>query len=136
MPVFAFFIPARSTHSAVLILLRLVSINVFEVDEGLILVMESVRLWCPSIYFTSVISRRLPNWRKVLIHSIISISYVVPVLIRQSNRDLESLNRISRIVDPSIFSNVCFITASTSKPWTIPYSSVAKTLPCKLLTLY
>ena len=120
IPVLACFMLAHSTHSVVLILMRLVSIRVFWADEGLALVMESAGLWCPWIYFTSVISRRLYDWRKLITSTISRFSSMIPNLTRQSYRDFESVHRISKTAGLSIFPSVAFITAPMSNPCAIP----------------
>ena len=118
----------RSTHSIVLMLMRFESINVFKANEGLDFDMESAGLTCPWIYFILVISRCLYNWQRLITSTISRLSFVIPNLTRQLYEDLESVHKISRTADPSIFPSVAFMTTPISNPYAIPYSSAAKTL--------
>ena len=128
MPVLACFMLTHSTHSVVLILMQFVSIKVFNADEGLVLVMESARLWYLWIHFILVISCCLYDWCKLIISTNSWFSCVVPNFTRQLYRDFESVHRISGTTDPKIFLKVAFMTALMSNSCAIPYSSLAKTL--------
>ena len=128
MPVLAIFILTHSTHSVVLMLIQFELICVFKADDGLVFVMESTKLWCLWIYFTSIISCYLYNWPKLIISTINHFSCIVLNLTRHLYKDLEFVHKISGIATPNIYPSVAFITTPMSNLYVIPYSSAVKTL--------
>lgn len=111
-----------------LMLIWFVSIKVFNAEKGLTLVMKSTGLWCPWIYFISVILYYLYDWHKLITSIISHFSWVILSLTRQLYNNFESIHRISGIANTSIFFKITEITISMSNPCTIPYILIAKTL--------
>ena len=124
---------AYFTHSVMLILLQFESISVFKADESLTFVMESAGLWYLWIYFTLVISYCLYNWHKLITLTISCFFCVVPNLIKQSYKNFESVYKISKIANLSIFSNVAFMITLISNSYAIPYNLAAKILRITVL---
>jgi hypothetical protein len=124
-----------STYSVTLNLTIFVSIKSFSAWHGLDFVMASAGLLLPLIHFTSVISLLSYDCRRHIRSTISRFSCVVPSLTKQSYKDFESVQRISGSEIHRIFLIVNLIAAPILNPYTIPYSSDAKTLRVTLLHL-
>jgi hypothetical protein len=124
-----------STHSVTLNLTVFVSIKSFSAWHGLDFVMASVGLLLPLIHFTSAISLLSYDCHRHMRSTISRFSCVVPSLTKQSYKDFESMQRMSRSEIHRIFLIVDLIAAPILNPYTILYSSNAKTLCMTLLHL-
>lgn len=101
---------------------------VFQVDETLVLVIESTSLWCLWIHLTLVTLYYLYNWHKFITSTISFFSFIVSSLTIELYKDFKSVYKMSGRTNFNIFPNVAFITTLISNSYTISYNSVVKIL--------
>ena len=118
----------RLIHSLVFILIVLISINVFRVENALLLIIESIELLISCIHFIFVIFRRSYDWRRLMTFIMRRFFWVVSNFIKQSYNDFESVQNIKDTRRSRIADNVALRAASRSKSWANAYNSVARTL--------
>jgi hypothetical protein len=118
----------RSIHSLVFILIVLISINVFKIEDALLLIIESIELLISCIHFIFVISRRLYDYRRLMTFIMKRFFCVVSNFIKQSYSDFESIQSIRDTKRSRIADNVALRAASRSKSWINAYNSAARTL--------
>lgn len=109
-------------------------IKVFNAVEGLVLVMEFARLWCPWIYLTSIISRCLYNWYKLITSTISYFFLIMPNFTKQLYKDFEFIYKIRGIVNLSIFLSITFMITLISNLYAISYC-LATSILC-IICLY
>jgi hypothetical protein len=125
----------RSTHSLMFILIVLISINVFKIENALLLIIKSIELLISCIHFISVIFRRSYDCRKFMTFIMKRFFCVVSNFIRQSYNDFESVQSIKDTKRSRIADNVALRAASRSKSWINAYNSAARTFRVTRLNL-
>jgi hypothetical protein len=118
----------RSIHSLVFILIMLISINVFRIEDALLLIIKSIELLTSCIHFIFVIFRRSYDCRRLMTFIMKRFFCVVSSFIRQSYNDFESVQSIKDTKRSRIANNVALRAASRSKSWANAYNSAARTL--------
>ncbi len=118
----------RSNHSLMFMLIVLISINVFRIENVLLLIMKSIELLMSCIHFISMIFRRSYNCRKLMTSIINRFFCVVSTLMKQSYNDFESVQNIKRTKRSRMLNNVVLKIALRSKSWANAYNFAAKTL--------
>jgi hypothetical protein len=109
-------------------LIVLMFINVFKIENIVFLIMKSSELLMSCIHFTSMIFRRSYDCRKLMTFIMNRFFCVVSSLIRQSYNDFESMHNTKDTKRSRIADNVALKTASRSKLWTNAYNLIARTL--------
>jgi hypothetical protein len=107
-------------------LIVLKSINVFKIENVLLLIMKSIELLMSCIHFTSMIFRRSYDCCKFMTSIMSRFFYVVSSLIRQSYNDFNSMQSMKDTKRSRIADNVALRTASRSKSWASEYSLAAE----------
>ncbi len=102
-------------HSLMFILIVLISINVFKIENALLLIIESIELLTSCIHFIFVIFRRSYDCRKFMTFIMRRFFCVVSSFIRQSYNDFESVQSIRDTKRSRIADNVALRAASRSK---------------------
>ncbi len=118
----------RSIHSLMFILIVLISINVFKIENALILIIESIELLISCIHFISVIFRRSYDCRKLMTFIMRRFFCILSSFIKQSYNDFDSIQSIKDTRRSRIADNVALRAASRSKSWANAYNSAARTL--------
>jgi predicted methyltransferase len=109
-------------------LIVLMSISVFKIENVLILIMKSIELLISCIHFVFVIFRRLYDCWKCMTFIMRRFFCVVSSLIKQSYNDFESMQKTKNTKRSKIANNVTLKVASRSKSWANAYNFVARTL--------
>jgi hypothetical protein len=117
-----------SIHSLMFILIVLISINVFKIEDALLLIIKSIELLISCIHFIFVIFRRSYDCRKLMTFIIKRFFCVVSSFIKQSYNDFESIQSIRDTKRSRIANNVALKATSRSKSWVNAYNSTARTL--------
>jgi hypothetical protein len=81
----------RSIHSLMFMLIVLMSINVFKIENVLLLIMKSIELLMSCIHFISMIFWRSYDYRKFMTSIMNRFFCVISSLIKQSYNDFESV---------------------------------------------
>jgi hypothetical protein len=102
----------RSIHALMFILIVLISINVFKVEDVLLLIIESIELLISCIHFIFVIFRRSYDCRRFMTFIMRRFFCVVSSFIRQSYNDFESIQSIKDTKRSRIANNVALKAAS------------------------
>jgi hypothetical protein len=110
------------------ILIVLMSISVFKIENVLILIMKSIELLTSCIHFIFVIFRRSYDYQRLMTFIMKRFFCVVSNLIKQSYNDVESMQKTRNTKRSKIANNVALRAASRSKSWINAYNSAAKTL--------
>jgi hypothetical protein len=110
------------------ILIVLILINVFKIENALFLIIESIELLISCIHFIFVIFRRSYDCRRFMTFIMRRFFCVVSSFIRQSYSDFESIQSIRDTKRSRIANNVALRAASRSKSWINAYNSAARTL--------
>jgi hypothetical protein len=118
----------RSIHSLMFILIVLISIKVFKVENALFLIIESIELLISCIHFIFVIFRRSYDCRRFMTFIMKRFFCVVSSFIKQSYSDFESIQNIKDTKRSRIVNNVALRATSRSKSWINAYNSAARTL--------
>jgi hypothetical protein len=79
----------HSIHSLMFILIVLISINVFKIENALLLIIESIELLTSCIHFIFVIFHRLYDCRKLMTFIMKRFFCVVSNFIKQSYNDFD-----------------------------------------------
>jgi hypothetical protein len=111
-----------------LMLIVLKSINVFKIENALLLIMKSIKWLTSCIHFIFMIFRRSYDCRRFIMFIMKRFFCVVSSLTRQSYNDFESMQNIKDTKRSRIANNVVLKTTSRSKSWINAYNSAAKTL--------
>ncbi len=122
------FSAVRSTHSVVLRFRELVSMSEIKTLQNLNFVIAFAELMFWSIHLISAIFLLSYDCLRHIKSIINRFSFVVSSLIKQSNRDFESVRRINDRKICSIRSIIDLIIASTSKSLIIAYNFAANIL--------
>jgi hypothetical protein len=109
-------------------LIVLKSINVFKIEDALLLIMKSIELLISCIHFIFVIFRRSYDCRRFITFIIKRFFCVVSSLTKQSYNDFESMQNIKNTKWSRIADNVVLKTASRSESWANAYNSATKML--------
>jgi hypothetical protein len=118
----------RLIHSLMFILIMLISINVFKIENILLLIIKSIALLILCIHFIFVIFRRLYDCRKFMTFIMKRFFCVVSNFIKQSYSDFELIQNIKDTKWSRIASNVALRATSRSKSWVNAYNLTARTL--------
>jgi hypothetical protein len=110
------------------ILIVLISINVFKVENALFLIIESIELLISCIYFIFVIFRRSYDCRRLMTFIMKRFFCVVSSFDKQSYNDFESVQNIKDTKRSRIANNVALKAAWRSKSWVNAYNSAARML--------
>jgi NADH:ubiquinone oxidoreductase subunit K len=110
------------------ILIVLMLINVFKIENVLILIMKSIELLILCIYFIFVIFRRLYDCRKLVTFIMKRFFCVMLNLIKQSYNNFVSMQNTKNTKWSRIANNIALRIISISKSWANAYNFVAKTL--------
>jgi hypothetical protein len=110
------------------ILIVLMSINVFRIENVLLLIMKSIELLMSCIHFILMIFRRLYDCRKFMTSIMNRFFCIVSNLIKQSYNDFESMHNTKDTKWSKIANNVVLKITSRSKSWVNAYNSAARTL--------
>jgi hypothetical protein len=117
-----------SIHSLMFMLIVLISINVFKIENILILIIKLIELLISCIHFIFVIFRRSYDYRRLMTFIMKRFFCVMSSCIKQSYSNFESIQSIKDTKRSRIANNVVMITTSRSKSWVNAYNSAAKTL--------
>jgi hypothetical protein len=117
-----------SIHSLMFILIVLILINVFKIENALLLIIELIELLISCIHFISVIFRRSYDCWRFTTFIMKRFLCVVSNFIKQSYNDFESIQNIKNIKRSKIANNVALKATSRSKSWANAYNSAARTL--------
>ncbi len=117
------------------ILIVLISINVFKVENALLLIIESIELLISCIHFIFVIFRRSYDCQRFMTFIMRRFFCVVSSFIRQSYNDFELIQNIKNTKRSRIANNVALKTTSRSKSWANAYKSTARTFRATRLHL-
>ncbi len=118
----------RSTHFVVFRLIVLISISVFRIVDALLLIIESAKLLISCIHLTSMIFLRSYDCRRLMTSIMRRFFWIVSSRIRQSYRDLKSMQRIREMNRSRMFDTISFKIASRSKSCVNAYNFAARTL--------
>jgi hypothetical protein len=108
-------------------LILLILINVFKIENVLILIIKTIELLISGIHFIFMIFRRSYECRRFMTFIMKRFFCVVSSFIKQSYNDFELIHNIKNTKRSRIANNVSLRTASRSKSWVNAYNSVART---------
>jgi hypothetical protein len=109
-------------------LIVLISINVFEIENALLLIIKSIKLLISCIHFIFVIFRRSYDCRRFIMFIMKRFFCVVSSLTKQSYNDFELMQYIKDMKRSRIADNVVLKATSRSKSWVNAYNLAARTL--------
>jgi hypothetical protein len=118
----------HSIHSLMFMLIVLMSINVFKVENTLLLIMKSIKLLTSCIHFIFVIFRRSYDCRRLMTFIMKRFFCVMSSFNKQLYNDFESIQSIKNTKWLKIANNVALRTTSRSKSRVNAYNSAARTL--------
>jgi hypothetical protein len=116
----------------------LMSINVFKIENVLILIIKLIELLISCIHFIFVIFRRSYHCRKFITFIMKRFFCVVSNLIKQSYNNFKSMQKTKNTKRSKIANNVVLRTASRSKSWVNAYTCITSHEHCRfsLLSLF